>query len=64
MTTDLTLRELAARWRCSVFTIRRMIEARELEGVLTISRNHRLVPLSSVEAYEKKHTATTKRKAA
>jgi len=63
---DLTVAELAKRWRCSTRTIRRKLVAGEFDGVFTVGQRHELIPVASVLEYEEKHTkaARGKRRAA
>ena len=49
-----TEEEVAERWRRSPRTIKRMIEARLLDGVVRIGRGY-LIPPEAVESYEKRN---------
>lgn len=55
-TRHLTVEELAERWRCSVYTVRRRVNTGELEGFREGRRW--LVPDRAVAAYERAHSNT------
>lgn len=53
---DLTIKELAERWRCSSESIHRKIKARLLEGVVRLGERSYLIPVASVEEFERRST--------